>query len=123
MDTIQYALQSQNELKRELKRSKNQMPTNWIVAKMRQLGLETFVHNFTAKYPLGGDKVITGQNVYGILRASRIAASESFAITAPYRRPNSLEPTITHSIPLLLAYAKHARSNNNSAGQVSTFFN
>lgn len=86
------------------------MPTAWLTAKMRQIGLDTYTHNFTLNYPLGGGKVFTGKNVYGILRAPRIGSTESFVISAPYRPPSSVHPEVTHSIPILLAFANHARS-------------
>lgn len=77
---------------------------------MRQIGLDTYTHNFTLNYPFGGGKVFTGRNVYGILRAPRIGSTESFVITAPYRPPDSLHPAVAHSVPVLLAFANHARS-------------
>lgn len=30
------------------------MPVPWLVAKMSQLHLEVYTHNFTLNYPLGG---------------------------------------------------------------------
>lgn len=77
---------------------------------MRQIGLETYTQNFTLHYPLGGGKVFRGRNVYGILRAPRIGSTESFVLSAPYRAPDSLHPRVAHSVPLLLAFASHARS-------------
>lgn len=109
-ETINYALNLYNELERERDVHKSQTPYAWLQAKMRQIGLDTYTHNFTLNYPLGGGKVFTGKNVYGILRAPRIGSTESFVITAPYRPPNSVHPEVTHSIPLLLAFASHARS-------------
>lgn len=109
-ETINYAINLQNELDREREVHKTQTPYVWLQAKMRQIGLDTFTHNFTLNYPLGGGKVFTGKNVYGILRAPRIGSTESFVITTPYRPPNSVHPEVTHSIPLLLAFASHARS-------------
>lgn len=102
-----------DELNRERETYKNGMPYAWLLAKMHQIGLDTYTHNFTLKYPLGGsntNKIFKGKNVYGILRAPRIGSTESFVISAPYRPPNSIQTEITHSIPILLAFANYARS-------------
>lgn len=77
---------------------------------MRQIGLETYTHNFTLNYPLGGGKVFKGKNVYGILRAPRIGSTESIVISVPYRPPESMHAEITHGVPLMLAFAEFARS-------------
>lgn len=77
---------------------------------MRQIGLDTYTHNFTLNYPFGGGKIFTGKNVYGILRAPRIGSTESFVISAPYRPPESVHTDVMPSIPLLLAFAQFARS-------------
>lgn len=33
------------------------MPHAFIAAQLKQLGLDTYTHNFTLKYPLGENKV------------------------------------------------------------------
>ncbi|XP_037048828.1 glycosylphosphatidylinositol anchor attachment 1 protein [Bradysia coprophila] len=109
-DNVNYALNLYDELERERESHKTGTPHAWLLSKMRQIGLDTYSHNFTLNYPLGGGKTFTGKNVYGILRAPRIGSTESFVITAPYRPPDSIHPEITHSIPLLLAFANFARN-------------
>lgn len=109
-DTVNYAQQLADELVRERETHKSTMPTAWLLAKMRQVGLETYAHNFTLNYPLGGGRVFRGKNVYGIMRAPRIGSTESIVISAPYRAVDSIHPEVMHSIPILLAFANFARS-------------
>lgn len=45
------------ELESEREVHARDVPYAWILAKMRQIGLETHTHNFTLNYPLGGGKV------------------------------------------------------------------
>lgn len=111
-DTTNYALNILDELERERDSHQNSMPMAWILAKFRQIGLETHTHNFTLNYPLDGGRVFTGKNVYGILRAPRIGSTESIVISTPYRTPDTIHPVVTHSIPILLAFANFARSKN-----------
>lgn len=111
-ENANYALNLFEELVRERETHKSTTPFAWLLAKMRQIGLDTYTHNFTLNYPFGGGKVFTGKNVYGILRAPRIGSTESFVITAPYRPPDSVHPDVTYSIPLLLAFAQFARSKS-----------
>lgn len=98
------------ELKRERETYKTGVPYPWLLAKMRQIGLETHTQNFTLNYPFGGGKTFTGKNVYGILRAPRIGSTEAIVISAPYRYTDSIHTDISHSIPLMLAFADFARS-------------
>lgn len=109
-DTTNYAINILDELERERESHRNKMPIAWLKAKFQQIGLETHTHNFTLNYPLDGGRVFTGKNVYGILRASRIGSTESIVISTPYRAPDSIHPEVTHSIPILLAFANFARS-------------
>lgn len=104
------ALRLHDDLEREREKHKNNMPTAWILAKFRQIGLEAYSHNFTLNYPLGGGRVFSGKNVYGILRASRIGSTEAIVITTPYRTPESLHPIVMPSLPILIAFANFARS-------------
>lgn len=109
-DSAIFAKSLLDELKREREEYSGAVPFPWLLAKMRQIGLETHTHNFTLNYPLGGMKTFKGKNVYGILRAPRAASTESFVISVPYRPPDSLHPDITAGIPLVLAFAEFARS-------------
>lgn len=79
---------------------------------MKQIGLDTHIHNYTLNYPFGGGKVFTGTNVYGILRAPRIGSTEGIVFSAPFRPKDSLEPDISPSIPILLSFAESARRKN-----------
>lgn len=108
-ETTNEALRLMDELSRERETHKSSTPTAWLLAKFRQIGLDTFVHNFTLNYPLGGGRVFEGKNIYGILRAPRIGSTESIVISAPYRSPDSIHPDVSHSIPILLAFANFAR--------------
>jgi len=99
-----------DEMERERVTHKNTMPRSWILAKMKQIGLEAYSHNFTLNYPLGGGLTFKGNNVYGILRAPRIASTEAFVISVPYRTPDSIHSKISHGVPLVLAFADYARS-------------
>lgn len=85
------------------------MPYPWLLAKMRQIGLETHTQNFTLNYPFGGGKTFTGKNVYGILRAPRIGSTEAIVISCPYRSPDSIHTDLSSTIPLMLAFADFAR--------------
>lgn len=98
------------ELKRERETYKTGVPYPWLLAKMRQIGLETHTQNFTLNYPFGGGKTFTGKNVYGILRAPRIGSTESIVISSPYRYTDSIHTDISSGIPLMLAFADFARS-------------
>lgn len=109
-DSSSFALKCLDELVHERKTYTKALPYPWLLAKMRQIGLETYTHNFTLNYPLGGGKVYKGKNVYGILRAPRIASTESIVISVPYRPPESMHAEITHGVPLMFAFAEFARS-------------
>ncbi|CAB3246579.1 unnamed protein product [Arctia plantaginis] len=85
------------------------MPVPWLVAKMSQLHLEVYTHNFTLNYPLGNEQVYTGTNVYGILRAPRTSSLEALVVTAPYRSLSSHQKGTAAGIALMLAFAKFAR--------------
>lgn len=109
-ETVNDALRWYDELVRERETHKSTLPTAWLTAKFRQIGLDAFAHNFTLNYPLGGGRVFNGKNVYGILRAPRIGSTEAIVLTTPYRPPDSIHPEIMTSIPILLAFANFARS-------------
>ena len=110
-DSARFAQGLLDELNRERITHSSKIPFAWLIAKMKQIGLETHVHNFTLHYPFGGGKTFYGKNVYGILRAPRISSTEGIVFSTPYRPPNSMHPDITSSVPSLLAFAEFARSN------------
>lgn len=109
-DTANLAKSLLDELNREKETYTSKIPYPWVSAKMQQIGLETYTHNFTLNYPLGGGRTFTGKNIYGILRAPRAASTESFVISVPYRPPDSVHTDITAGVPLILAFADYARS-------------
>ncbi|XP_063699998.1 glycosylphosphatidylinositol anchor attachment 1 protein [Culicoides brevitarsis] len=98
-----------DDLNAERETHNTDTPHAFLLAKMKKIGLDTYTHNFTLNYPLGSRKVYEGKNVYGILRAPRIASTEAIVISVPYRAPNSVHPQVTHGIPLILAFAEFAR--------------
>ncbi|XP_034671907.1 glycosylphosphatidylinositol anchor attachment 1 protein [Drosophila subobscura] len=112
LDANRLAIQLLEELQRERKEHKSTTPHAWIAAKLNEFGLETHTHNYTLRYPFGGGKEYHGKNIYGILRAPRIASTEGIVFTAPYRAPSSVHPDISPSVPLLLAFADFARRKN-----------
>ncbi|XP_001355319.1 glycosylphosphatidylinositol anchor attachment 1 protein [Drosophila pseudoobscura] len=112
IDSNRLASQLLEELQRERKEHQSTTPHAWITAKFNEFGLETHTHNYTLRYPFGGGKEYHGKNIYGILRAPRIASTEGIVFTAPYRAPTSVHPDISPSVPLLLAFADFARRKN-----------
>lgn len=109
MDSVNLARNLLHELEHERETHKTALPYPWLQAKMRQIGLETYTHNFTLNYPFGGGKEFHGKNVYGIVRAPRIGSTESILLSMPYRPPNTAHTSITSTVPLLLAFAEFAR--------------
>ncbi|KAK2187644.1 hypothetical protein NP493_159g04034 [Ridgeia piscesae] len=103
-------------LKDELRLSKEtrkqqSIPSSWLEAQLRQLGLDTYVQNFTFKYPVGILKghAYQGQNVYGILRAPKTASTEAIVLTAPFRPGGSPRDSTSAGIALMLHLAKSFR--------------
>ncbi|XP_053617856.1 glycosylphosphatidylinositol anchor attachment 1 protein [Plodia interpunctella] len=86
-----------------------EIPVPWLVAKMSQLHLEVYTHNFTLNYPMGQGQVYKGTNVYGILRAARTPSLEALVVTAPFRPLGSHQKETTAGIALMLAFAQFAR--------------
>lgn len=109
MDSVNLAKNLLTELEHERTTYKTAMPYPWLQAKMKQIGLETFTHNFTLNFPFGGGKTFQGKNIYGILRAARTGSTEAIVLSMPYRPPNTAHTSVTASVPLLLAFAEFAR--------------
>ncbi|CRK93004.1 CLUMA_CG006533, isoform A [Clunio marinus] len=109
MDSAHLARTLLQELEHERLTHKSEMPYSYLLAKMKQIGLETHIHNFTLNFPFGGGKSFKGKNIYGILRAPRTASTEAIVLSIPYRPPNSAHISITPTVPLLLAFAEFAR--------------
>ncbi|XP_077283815.1 glycosylphosphatidylinositol anchor attachment 1 [Arctopsyche grandis] len=107
------AKQYYNELEDEIRENyanRDSIPIPWLAAKMHQINLDVYTHNFTLHYPLGKGQVFHGENVYGILRAGRSASSEALVLSAPYRPLSSQHRPTNAGIALMLAFAKFARS-------------
>ncbi|CAD6209732.1 GSCOCG00010820001-RA-CDS [Cotesia congregata] len=102
------AKQFHQELLHEMKRYPDGMPYSWILAKMNQLHLDVYTHNFTLNYPFKKQQFL-GQNVYGIVRAPKAASTEAIIVSVPYRPISSAHLTTAPSIALLLAFAKFCR--------------
>ncbi|KAL4717697.1 hypothetical protein ACJJTC_000846 [Scirpophaga incertulas] len=88
----------------------DEIPVPWFVAKMSQLHLEVYTHNFTLNYPLGQGQTYKGTNVYGILRAPRTSSLEALVVTVSFRPLSSHQKGTAAGIALMLAFAQFARS-------------
>ncbi|ERL95801.1 glycosylphosphatidylinositol anchor attachment 1 protein-like [Dendroctonus ponderosae] len=102
------ALQYFQELEDEAGKYGDSIPYPWLLAKFRQIGLDSYTHNFTLHSPLNPNETFQGKNVYGILRAPRASSTEALVLTAPYRPPSSVHSTTLPSIAIQLAFAKFA---------------
>ncbi|KAG7188931.1 hypothetical protein KM043_008532 [Ampulex compressa] len=100
--------QIHHELVHEMKRYPNVMPYAWLSAKMHQLHLDVYTHNFSLIYPFQQQK-FTGQNIYGIVRAPRASSTEAIVVSVPFRPYNSIYLDTAPSVALLLAFAKFCR--------------
>ncbi|XP_048462804.1 glycosylphosphatidylinositol anchor attachment 1 protein isoform X2 [Rhincodon typus] len=90
-----------------------EMPVEWLVKTMSGLGLETHTQTFSRTLPFPDEirerYMVKGTNVYGILRASRAASTESIVLSTPVGiRQNS------QAAGLLLALASYFRDINSS---------
>lgn len=98
------------ELVEEMDAHEDAIPYSWLLAKFRQMGLETYTHNFSLTYPLNASLTYTGKNVYAILHAPRAPSTEALVLSVPYRSPLSIHPPTAVSVALMLAFAKAAVS-------------
>ncbi|XP_067052585.1 glycosylphosphatidylinositol anchor attachment 1 protein-like isoform X1 [Acropora muricata] len=81
-----------------------------IIDKMESIGLHTYHQNFTVHVPLydmSEPSTITGMNIYGILRAPRIASTEALVITVPYKQGRN-----KGALALMLSFADHCRKKS-----------
>ncbi|GAB1299492.1 Glycosylphosphatidylinositol anchor attachment 1 protein [Apodemus speciosus] len=85
------------------------LPVAWLERSMRSVGLEVYTQSFSRKLPFPDETheryMVSGTNVYGILRAPRAASTESLVLTVPCG-PDS---TNNQAVGLLLALAAHFR--------------
>jgi len=105
------ARQYLEDLREEAQKTPYAPPFPWIEARLKQLGLEVYRHNFTLNYPLGKkNQVYKGDNIYAVLRAPRASSTEGLVLSTPYRPPDlSFEPSTDVSVALLLTMAKFFR--------------
>ncbi|GFO42975.1 glycosylphosphatidylinositol anchor attachment 1 protein [Plakobranchus ocellatus] len=105
------ALQFNDEIKAEVEKDKKVTPHAWIFKKFREIGLETYLQNFSVIYPFRtvAKQVATGENVYSILRGRRAASTEALVLSIPLRPLVNVikERPATHGgIALALALAQ-----------------
>ncbi|XP_041039816.1 glycosylphosphatidylinositol anchor attachment 1 protein [Carcharodon carcharias] len=99
-----------------------EMPVEWLVKTMTGLGLETHVQTFSRTLPFPDEirerYMVKGSNVYGILRASRAASTESIVLSTPVGiKLNS------QAAGLLLALASYFRGQIYWAKDIIFLFN
>ncbi|KAM6148271.1 LOW QUALITY PROTEIN: glycosylphosphatidylinositol anchor attachment 1 protein [Rhynchocyon petersi] len=91
------------------RRKSGALPVAWLERAMRSVGLEVYTQTFSRKLPFPDETyeryMVTGTNVYGILRAPRAASTESLVLTVPC----STDSTNSQAVGLLLALAAHFR--------------
>ncbi|OWF36351.1 Glycosylphosphatidylinositol anchor attachment 1 protein [Mizuhopecten yessoensis] len=113
-----------DDYRSQLKKDKRKVPREWVYEKLQSLGLDTYLHNYSIRYPLGitKDKTVPGQNVYAILRAPRAASNEALVMSSPLRAKESdLTPT-TGGIAVMLALAKFFRQKTYWAKDIIFLF-
>ncbi|XP_024081620.1 glycosylphosphatidylinositol anchor attachment 1 protein isoform X2 [Cimex lectularius] len=91
-----------------LDREPDTLPTSWIRGTFTQMGIESYVHNFTLKHPLNRGLSYEGKNVYGIIRGGG-SSNEAIVLSVPFRGKDSPYPSTKVSIALLLAIAHYFR--------------
>ncbi|XP_044930091.1 glycosylphosphatidylinositol anchor attachment 1 protein isoform X2 [Mustela putorius furo] len=91
------------------RRKSGALPVAWLERTMRSVGLEVYTQSFSRRLPFPDETheryMVSGTNVYGILRAPRAASTESLVLTVPCG-PDS---TNSQAVGLLLALAAHFR--------------
>ncbi|KFM78527.1 Glycosylphosphatidylinositol anchor attachment 1 protein, partial [Stegodyphus mimosarum] len=99
-------------LKDEAKSHPSTMPSAWIQAHFRQIGLDVYQNNFSVQYPFGSKFITKGNNLYAILRAPKVASTEALVISTPYRDFDSIHKDTLASIALMIelaaAFRRHA---------------
>ncbi|KAF4522224.1 hypothetical protein B566_EDAN009068 [Ephemera danica] len=110
------------ELLVEAERHPDDLPYSWLLAKLRQIGLDAYTHNFTLNYPMGLGTKYTGKNVYGIIRAPRSASTEALVLSVPYRPLNTAHPSTLPGVALSLSLAKFFRRKKYWAKDVIVLF-
>lgn len=100
-----------DEYKAQLKKDVRKVPREWVYDQLRSLGLDTYIQNYSIRYPLGitKDKTVPGQNVYAILRAPRASSNEALVMSSPLRSKESDLTSTTGGIAVMLAMARFFR--------------
>lgn len=100
-----------DSLKDEVKNHPASLPSAWILGHFRQMGLDVYQNNFTLYYPFGSKSTFTGNNLYAILRAPKVASTEALVISTPYRDFKSVHENTLPSIVLMIELARMFRQN------------
>nr|XP_031546399.1 glycosylphosphatidylinositol anchor attachment 1 protein isoform X4 [Vicugna pacos] len=91
------------------RRKSGALPVAWLERTMQSVGLEVYTQSFSRKLPFPDETheryMVSGINVYGILRAPRAASTESLVLTVPC----GSDSTNSQAVGLLLALAAHFR--------------
>ena len=120
-DTKNYVTELQ-EASRDM--PKGSIPSNWLTGQLMAIGLDVYTQNFSVSHPFmetvkskrGGSskqKNVFGTNVYGILRAPRLAGTEAIVLTVPYRSGKNMANlgSTNHGIALMLSLANFYRKH------------
>ncbi|XP_032900893.1 glycosylphosphatidylinositol anchor attachment 1 protein [Amblyraja radiata] len=115
------ALSYARELSGHRKRAAG-MPVDWLLKTMSGFGLETHAHSFSRTLPFPDEirerYMVKGTNVYGILRASRAASTESIVLSTPVEMKHN-----SQAAGLLLALASYFRGQIYWAKDIIFLFN
>lgn len=98
-------------LQGEAEKYPSEVPYPWLLAQFKQLGLDTYTHEFVLKKPFGSKVNITGMNIYAIFRAPRTSGTEALLLSVPYRPPLSIFPNTSAGIAIMLALARFFRKH------------
>ncbi|XP_064124281.1 glycosylphosphatidylinositol anchor attachment 1 protein isoform X2 [Loxodonta africana] len=94
------------------RRKSGALPVAWLERAMQSVGLEVYTQTFSRKLPFPDETheryMVSGTNVYGILRAPRAASTESLVLTVPC----GSDSTNSQAVGLLLALAAHFREHD-----------
>ncbi|XP_014672726.1 PREDICTED: glycosylphosphatidylinositol anchor attachment 1 protein-like [Priapulus caudatus] len=82
------------------------MPASWLSNKFMELGLEVYSQNFSMNHPLKKHTVVSGTNVYAIMRAPRMASTEAVVLNLPFRKSNL--PGVALSLAVAKYFRRHA---------------
>ncbi|XP_044514289.1 glycosylphosphatidylinositol anchor attachment 1 protein isoform X2 [Gracilinanus agilis] len=92
------------------RRKTGSLPVTWLERTMRSVGLEVYSQSFSRTLPFPDETheryMVSGTNVYGILRAPRAASTESLVLIVP-SSPGTLN---AQAVGLLLSLATYFRS-------------